>query len=318
MSLNYLHHHKDFPELLRILEDETGIQAGLIEKDYWIMHVLHGLKKQGFEFHLKGGTSLSKGYKIIDRFSEDIDIYIKPPSGRNVNENPRSTKINSVQSRKDFYDWLAEEIKIDGIVKAERDHAFDDPKYYRSGGIRLVYESSTGSIAGVKEGILLEVGFDTVTPGNTLTISSWAYDRAVGVTALSFLDNRAKDISCYHPGYTFVEKLQTIATKFRQEQSDGVKRPNLMRQYYDVCSLLNDPLVQEFIGTEEYKVHKQERFPPADLVVPIAENEAFLLGAPELRAEFKKRYKETAALYYKGQPDFNELLNRLKEYVDRL
>jgi predicted nucleotidyltransferase component of viral defense system len=43
------------------------------------MHVLYGLKNQGLAFELKGGTSLSKGYKIIKRFSEDIDIYIHPP-----------------------------------------------------------------------------------------------------------------------------------------------------------------------------------------------------------------------------------------------
>jgi len=103
MPANYLHQHKDFADLLRIIEDETGIQAGLIEKDYWIMHVLHGLKTQGFEFKLKGGTSLSKGYKIIDRFSEDIDIYIKPPADRQVNENPKNSKSKSVQSRKGFY-----------------------------------------------------------------------------------------------------------------------------------------------------------------------------------------------------------------------
>ena len=74
--MDYLHNHKDFYDLLRILEAEKNILAGLIEKDYWIMHVLNGLKKQGFVFELKGGTSLSKGYKIIDRFSEDIDIHL--------------------------------------------------------------------------------------------------------------------------------------------------------------------------------------------------------------------------------------------------
>jgi len=68
MSLNYLHNQKDFPALLRILGDESGIQATLIEKDYWLMHVLYGLKAQGFNFELKGGTSLSKGFKVIHRF----------------------------------------------------------------------------------------------------------------------------------------------------------------------------------------------------------------------------------------------------------
>jgi hypothetical protein len=60
----YLHQHPEFRELLRILESETDIQTALIEKDYWIMHVLYGLKSQEYDFELKGGTSLSKGYKI--------------------------------------------------------------------------------------------------------------------------------------------------------------------------------------------------------------------------------------------------------------
>ena len=92
MPAKFLHELKEFPELLRILEKELKIQAQLIEKDYWIMHVLYGLKKQGFEFELKGGTSLSKGYGIIDRFSEDIDIHIKPPKDVVVNTNPKKHK----------------------------------------------------------------------------------------------------------------------------------------------------------------------------------------------------------------------------------
>lgn len=44
MPEQYLHERKDFIDLLRILEQETGIQIQLIEKDYWIMHVLYGLK----------------------------------------------------------------------------------------------------------------------------------------------------------------------------------------------------------------------------------------------------------------------------------
>lgn len=97
----YLHQHPEFRELLRILESETDIHAGLIEKDYWIMHVLYGLKSQGYDFELKGGTSLSKGYKIIERFSEDIDIHIKPPEDQKVNE-VLLTSENYMRSRSAF------------------------------------------------------------------------------------------------------------------------------------------------------------------------------------------------------------------------
>jgi len=149
--MDYLHNHKDFYDLLRILEEEKKILAGLIEKDYWIMHVLNGLKKQGFDFELKGGTSLSKGYKIIDRFSEDIDIHIKPPEYKKIDDNPDNNKKENVQLRKEFYDWLAKEIKIDGIFSVERDTTFDDTKYYRSGGIRLKYESKISAVEGLRK-----------------------------------------------------------------------------------------------------------------------------------------------------------------------
>lgn len=76
---SYLHDLKDFRDLIQVVSRERRILPQLIEKDYWIMHVLYGLAAQGFVFELKGGTSLSKGYRIIERFSEDIDIRIEPP-----------------------------------------------------------------------------------------------------------------------------------------------------------------------------------------------------------------------------------------------
>ena len=48
------------------------------------MHCLWGLQQQGFQFELKGGTSLSKGFGIIERFSEDIDIQIHLKAGEDV------------------------------------------------------------------------------------------------------------------------------------------------------------------------------------------------------------------------------------------
>ncbi|MFA7381049.1 MAG: nucleotidyl transferase AbiEii/AbiGii toxin family protein [Bacteroidia bacterium] len=314
---DYLHNHKDFSALLNIVAEEKGIQAGLVEKDYWIMHVLYGLKSQGFSFELKGGTSLSKGYKVIHRFSEDIDIHIKPPDEFGINENPKNNNKNNVAKRKEFYDWLAGEIKISGITSVVRDTAFDDETFYRSGGIRLIYDNTVDQVDAMKEGILLEAGFDDVTPNAKITISSWAYDKAID-SSVDIIDNRGVDIVCYHPGYTFVEKLQTIVTKFRQEQNGGARSVNFMRQYYDVYCLLEHPEVLGFIGTAEYTTHKQKRFPKADLEIPISKNEAFLLSSSALRADFTKRYKVTAALYYQGQPEFEALLKRIAEHCHKL
>ena len=318
MPSKYLHDLNEFPDLLRIIEKDEGILAGLVEKDYWIMHVLHGLTKQGFSFEMKGGTSLSKGYGIINRFSEDIDIQINPPEDMNVAVNPKNTKENAIRSRREYYDWLAGEIKIDGIVSVKRDTAFDNPITYNSAGIRLHYKSYMEKVEGLKDGILLEVGFDTVTPNKKLNISSWAYDKAAATAGIKIVDNRAMDIACYHPGYTFVEKLQTIATKFRQEQENGKQYPNLMRQYYDVYCLLGNQEVKEFVGTEDYLKHKEARFRGKEAGIVIAETEAFLLSSNELKKQFKNRYAATSGLYYKGQPPFEDVLFRIKDNIDKL
>lgn len=315
MPTDYLHNHKQFPDLIRIVAEQKGIDPALVEKDYWIMHSLYGLQKLGLTFELKGGTSLSKGFKIIDRFSEDIDIHIEPPASRNVKTGRNQDKPAHVKSRKDFYDWLADtKIKIDSIDTVERDTAFDSEKLF-SGGIRLRYQSFTTPIDDLKDGILLEAGFDVVAPNTAKDISSWMYDHAAD--KVDIIDNRAKGIACYDPGYTFVEKLQTISTKYRQQQKDKKFPPNFMRHYYDVYSLLDRPEVQAFIGTDDYIAHKDRRFRNLDNK-NIAKNEAFILSDPETRKTYAATYAKTSALYYGSKPTFDEILERIKEWIERL
>jgi len=71
MPTDYLHNHPQFSDLIRIVAGERNIDPALVEKDYWIMQCLYGLKQLGLTFEMKGGTSLSKGFQIINRFSED-------------------------------------------------------------------------------------------------------------------------------------------------------------------------------------------------------------------------------------------------------
>ena len=235
-----------------------------------------------------------------------------------VAEERNKLKESQIIGRNEFYDFLVNNIKIDGIISLARDTSFDDTRYYFSGGIRLHYINLFDTVAGIKDGILLEAGFDKVTPFERKTIGSWAYEKAISIDSIQIVDNRAVDIACYDPGYTFVEKLQTIARMFRQEQVEKKgEKPNLMRQYYDVYSLLNIERVLAFIGTKEYEEYKIVKF-KKDLKIPVQENEAFLLSDPKLREQFKVRYEATSALYYNGQPPFEELLERLHSHLHRL
>lgn len=311
-----LHEHKNFKDLISAVSDAMGIEPTLVEKDYWIMHCLWGLQQQGFQFELKGGTSLSKGFGLIHRFSEDIDIRIEPPVEMDVKTGRNQDKKAHIQSRSNYYDWIAGRLEIPGIEDVQRDSAFDDKEKMRSGGVRLNYLPSTTSLSGLKEGVLLELGFDDTAPNKSVDISSWAYDYAIEYVK-DIQDNRAKNVLCYLPEYTFVEKLQTISTKYRQYK-DGKGFPkNFLRHYYDVYCLLDCPSVLKFINTDVYQARKVERFTKSDNLI-IAQNPAFLLDDAKDRRLFESEYQKVASLYYKGQPSFDELLGRIGLHINIL
>ena len=70
-----MHDNKsDFCELLSRISHETAIPEWIIEKDYYITLLLKALANKLPFLVFKGGTSLSKCYRIINRFSEDIDL----------------------------------------------------------------------------------------------------------------------------------------------------------------------------------------------------------------------------------------------------
>lgn len=321
----YLHNHENFKDLIELTAKEQKIDDPyLVEKDYWIMHCLYGLSNFGLDIELKGGTSLSKAFNIIHRFSEDIDIKIIPDDNRigfDVYTGKNHDRQKHRDSRKNYFDWLTKELKgkLDGIVDIVRDEAFDNPKY-TSGGIRLIYDTQFTPVEGLKEGILLEVGFDKTTPNMKKDISSWAYDKGSrDLSGQSLIDNSAKKIVCYDPRYTFVEKLQAIVTKYdlyKKDKNNGKLPVNFLRHYYDIYCLLDLKEVQDFIGTEIYEDYKKERFRKYDTVIKNCEG--FTLSDIEERKAFEDNYKKSSALYYKGQIEFSEILLRLSSYLDKL
>lgn len=304
--MGFIHERADFKDLISVVSNELKIDPQLIEKDYWIMHALWGLQNLGFDFELKGGTSLSKGWGCIDRFSEDIDILIHSPDGFELPTGKNQDKPAQIEARRKYFDSLAAQIKISGFTSVTRDYAFDDTDKMRNAGIRLHYDNLFGQIDGLKDGILLEVGFDQTSPNEPKNISSWIIDKGLSVK-LDFDDNRAMNVKCYNPEYTFVEKLQTISTKYRQQQEKGDMPVNFMRHYYDVYQLLQLDRVKNFIGTDEYFAHKEKRFRAKD-EKDLSKNQAFILSDPTTRKRYEDAYIKTKNLYFKGQVDLSMIL----------
>jgi len=311
----FLHELTDAKALFEAVSRDKGIPPILIEKDYWLMHCLWGIQQQGFKFELKGGTSLSKGFGLIERFSEDIDIRIEPSEEDNVYMNKNHNKPQHIKSRQLFFDSITKQLNIHGLTFS-RDHNFDDLPKMRNAGIRAEYQTHFSSIKSIKDGVLLELGFDKTTPSTPCHISSWAWDTAHH-SGIKITDNRAQSVNCYCPEYTFVEKLQAISTKYQQQQERASMPINFLRHYYDIYQLLNCKRVIIFIGTQEYHNYKATRFRAKD-EINISMNNAFILPDQNIRELYAREFNKKIAIYYGKPPTFFDIIERIKNFMHQL
>jgi hypothetical protein len=87
-------------ETLSQAQARSGIIVKSLEKDWWVTLTLKALFQSAYGQHMvfKGGTSLSKGWKLIARFSEDIDIALDPQAfGMAYEENPKNKYVNELK-----------------------------------------------------------------------------------------------------------------------------------------------------------------------------------------------------------------------------
>lgn len=73
--MKLLHNDKKlFTQVLSVCHEKSNLSATMIEKDYYVFLLLRELMQRIPELVFKGGTSLSKCHKVIERFSEDVDL----------------------------------------------------------------------------------------------------------------------------------------------------------------------------------------------------------------------------------------------------
>ncbi len=102
-----------FQQAVQITADRMQIAALFVEKDYWVTYALHTLFHHpiGGDTVFKGGTALSKCYRLIDRFSEDIDLVVLRRSQESNNK--LTTKIRTIGN---VVSAVLPEIPIDGLT----------------------------------------------------------------------------------------------------------------------------------------------------------------------------------------------------------
>jgi|SRR5690625_303910 len=90
----YLHKDKEsFSEVIIATAEKFAIPKEQVEKDYYVSHLLECLVEVSPDIVFKGGTSLSKCYGVVKRFSEDIDIHYATNKKPTQSEKNNSRKI---------------------------------------------------------------------------------------------------------------------------------------------------------------------------------------------------------------------------------
>lgn len=98
-----LHHDREaFEELIVGAANELAIPTNVIEKDYYVTITLKALSEKLDDMVFKGGTSLTKCYQLLDRFSEDIDISYTAESGTPGDARKRRLKKAVVATMEEF------------------------------------------------------------------------------------------------------------------------------------------------------------------------------------------------------------------------
>lgn len=217
---------------------ESGFSAFIIEKDFWVVWLLEhlfALSPVIGPFTFKGGTSLSKGFNAIQRFSEDIDISISratlgfgddayfynAPSGNEakrrieqIREKVRSYTISSLLP--------AVRAKIAGALTGE--WALEE---HEPGSLRFRYPTAQrGAMGYLRPDVLIEFGHADSWPAHDVTISPYVANALPAVTG-------AIDVRVLDPQRTFWEKA-TILHEIAHRDETVPFPDRYSRHYYDL------------------------------------------------------------------------------------
>ena len=208
--------------------ETTHIPMAHVEKDFWVTEVLRGVERcsaeTGVSAVLKGGTSLSKAFGLISRFSEDVDVIVIAP-GQSTGQNDRCLKS--------FVAAAEASTGLEAIV----DGGTATKGVKRTA--RLQYPTSTAKGV-LQPGVFLELGVrGGAMPTVRRTVRSLLVDHgpAAGLE-LDFEEAEPVDLHVLAPVRTLIEKL--IIVHHAALRGGEIEQARHARHYYDIWCLLSD------------------------------------------------------------------------------
>jgi hypothetical protein len=222
--------------------ERLGISPTAVEKDYWVTQVLRTLAHEFAEdFVFKGGTSLSKGYGILERFSDDLDILIL-----------RGDRSKGATDR--LMKSMGQAAAAIAQGQADR-YGGSETGVHRA--YRVSYPATYRPTDVVATSVLLEMGVrGGPNPHEQVPIGSLLGDvlEAIGADLDKYDDLRPFGVAVLHPGRTLLEKLYGIHTLARQLVANTLNAGKLRRNgrhFYDVYQLVDRAQVEQIMASIE-------------------------------------------------------------------
>lgn len=241
--MNLHKNSQEFYDTLLVLADRLNTSPAIIEKDYYVTMFLKALSKRVPNLLFKGGTSLSKCYKIINRFSEDIDLTL------DAENQTQGKKRNLKREIIEVCDELGLELMNEPDILSRRDYNRYEVKY----PIRF-----TG--AGIKQYLLVETVFMVKAyPDEIKTATSMIYDfwKAIGdEAAIKEYGMEPFEIRVQTLERTLIDKVFALCDYAISDNTMGYSR-----HIYDLYRLLSVVVLDDKLKTlvkevrEDRKLH---------------------------------------------------------------
>lgn len=225
--MSLLREEPDFQDAIEAAANRVGLAAVFVEKDYWVTQVLRALADAyPGAFTFKGGTSLSKGYSLIERFSEDVDILVQPMRGDSaaVRERRLAAMSASVATALGL-----EQLEARAPGRGKHPHRADVFSYPKivSGAINIAAEG---------RGVLLETGFaGGEWPCEMVTIEPLLCT-VLELDPTEHADTAPFELRALKPVRTLIEKLALMHHLASRWPDSSDQRCG--RHYYDIERLL--------------------------------------------------------------------------------
>lgn len=230
---------EDRPEALGVAADRSGRPAHLLEKDVWVVWALATLYESSLGENLvfKGGTSLSKAYGVIRRFSEDVDLTydiraLAPDmvgdDGEALPKTRSAGKRWSKEVRKRLPEWVADTVQPI-IAEALASKSLSAVIRVESDRLILDYEATTAGSGYVAPSVMLEFGARST--GEPASLRDVTCDAADSVEGVDFPTAQPRVM---HAERTFWEKATAIHVFCLQERLRGDR---FARHWHDIARL---------------------------------------------------------------------------------